>query len=166
MCVFAVSKELDASDKLVLADRGVVLPELSKKKVDVNESGTELPSSSQKRPRPREATSDCSSVTDWSEVKSYLDPNPHLKGWCEEEPEVKVSTHCWQRTHHAVYQKSFSLLQSGLEKELNVALEEGDLKRAVHVSDKISSGDLACKVATAFDCVNYAKRCKVRVSVG
>ena len=40
-------------------------------------------------------------------------------------------------------------------------MERGDLDKAASISDKIANRELACKVATAFDCVEYTKRCKV-----
>ena len=51
--------------------------------------------------------------------------------------------------------------QSELEKTLDETVEKGDLEKASAISDHLASRELACRVATAFDCVDYVKRCKV-----
>jgi hypothetical protein len=51
--------------------------------------------------------------------------------------------------------------QSGLEKTLDKAIEEGDLEKAVKISDQLAGREFAIKIATAFDCLEYLEHQKV-----
>jgi len=51
--------------------------------------------------------------------------------------------------------------QRDLEKRLDRAVESGRLEEAAGISDAIARQDLARKMATALDSVEYEKRCKV-----
>lgn len=53
------------------------------------------------------------------------------------------------------------IIQSGLEQALDAAVERGDLEQAVLLSDDMANREFASQIATAFDCVEYAKKRKV-----
>ena len=55
-------------------------------------------------------------------------------------------------------------MQCELEKKLDRAVQKGELDRAAALSDAMATRELACKVATAFDCVDYDKRRRVSLN--
>ena len=77
-----VSRELSSSDKALLGEEGVSLPERyhRKRKSRHVDSGAEGGHSSKASGSTALADTSPHPVQQWEEVKQYLDPNPQLKG--------------------------------------------------------------------------------------
>ncbi|XP_077869699.1 protein FAM204A-like isoform X2 [Saccoglossus kowalevskii] len=79
-------------------------------------------------------------VAHWDNLKQYIGVNDHMKG---------VS-------HDRL------IPTSGLEKEINKAISEGDISKAEDLSDRLEKRDLAEKVSQAIDAREYMARKKIQ----
>ncbi|GAB1604767.1 protein FAM204A-like [Argonauta hians] len=90
---------------------------------------------------PAGQTSDCvdpESKKEWDELKQYLNVNSHLQ-----------------------YNPISTLApKSGLEKQINEAVADGDFERAETLSDSLAQREFAVKITGSFDAREYLKRKK------
>ena len=90
--VYTVSQELSSSDKALLEEEGVSLPEYYRRKRKSTNVHSDVVSGLGSSKSCRTTGSD----KNWEEVKQYLDPNPQLKGLDKGRYATKVS---WNFRH-------------------------------------------------------------------
>ena len=84
-----MSRELSSSDKALLEEEGVSLPQHHHRKRKSKHIDGEQ--SSSRKPGGTTVLGNTTSEKQWEEVKQYLDPNPQLKGVDKGRHATKVS---------------------------------------------------------------------------
>ncbi|XP_022094422.1 protein FAM204A-like isoform X2 [Acanthaster planci] len=73
--------------------------------------------------------------------------------WDNLKKHLNVNDHIYQGIDHGQYNRH----KSGLEKQVDKAVEEGSFEEAEKLSDQLATRDLACKIAKSVDARDYLK---------